>query len=93
MMSGGRFQTNLSSCRGRIPLCRKLLTGSPILMMSRQKSLLLCLGKVIWLKMLYHQPGEGRAEQLVVPKNLREQVLGDGPHDSLGRSSKQHQEP
>ena len=26
MMSGGRFRTILSSCRGMIPLCRKLLT-------------------------------------------------------------------
>ena len=27
---------------------------------------------------LYHQPGEGRAEQLVVPKQLRERVLAMG---------------
>ena len=28
--------------------------------------------------LLYHQPGEGRVEQLVVPKKLREQVLAMG---------------
>ena len=29
-------------------------------------------------ELLYHQPGEGRAEQLVVPKQLRERVLAMG---------------